>query len=428
MNKEWYKGALHTHSFASDGRGFPEEVVLAHRRKGYDFVAITDHNVMNCDRNLWLHVLRPAQGPFQGGLPYVGGCTYEEAVERYRENCPGEVDSKQNFTYEYVRVKTLAEVGKRYDVPNAFYVIKGEEISHWFNDPRGGRRQLHLGVVNLQKPLLLPNLGSIAETLHADRLAAEAQFAAQGTPGLFIFNHPHGYLYDLEPQLLIDEPEIRHFELVNSNVDGVGGAESLSKKLPRDNEMFWDMVNAFRALRGQPLLFAAASDDAHNYGPGEVDRRVGAGLAWVMVRVKGRFTRHALIGAMMKGDYYPTCGVLWDAVEFDAASGRLSVRVKAEPGVRYRIRFVVSRRDFDQRFTTCQFEKPERSIYRTLAMPGKGIGETVLEMEGVSAEYTLRDGDLYVRAVAVSDRPAVCRSNRHPEFESAWTQPFRKEE
>ena len=58
---------------------------------------------------------------------------------------------------------------------------------------------------------------------------------------------------------------------------------------------------------------------------------------------------------------------------------------------------------------------------------GAGIGVTAAEFEDVTAaEYRLRPDDLYVRATAVSDRPARCRSSRHPEFESVWTQPFRR--
>ena len=427
MKESWYKGALHTHSFASDGTGFPEEVVLAYRRKGFDFVAITDHNAMNCDRNLWLPVLRPAQGPFQGDLPYVGGCAFEEAVDRYRKNCPGEVDVKHNSFYDYVRVKTLAEVARRYDEPGRFLVLGGEEISHWFDDPRGGRRQLHLGAVNLKRPLFLPERRSIAATLHADRLAVEEQFSRQREPGLFIFNHPHGYWFDLEPQLLIDEPDIRHFELVNSNVDGVGGEASLPNRLPRDNEMFWDMVNAFRADRGQPLLFAVAADDAHYYTPDRIDRRCGAGMAWVTVRVAGRFTRRALMDAMDRGDYYPSCGAEFESVDFDAVSGRLMVRVKAEKGVKYRIRFTVSRKGFDRKFHVVELARAERSLFRSVSLPGPGIGVTAAEFDdATAAEYRLGPEDLYVRATVISDRPARCRSNRHPEFESAWTQPFRR--
>lgn len=41
---KWYKGCLHVHSSASDGRLSPEEVLAWYRSRGYDFVAITDHN------------------------------------------------------------------------------------------------------------------------------------------------------------------------------------------------------------------------------------------------------------------------------------------------------------------------------------------------------------------------------------------------
>ena len=41
----WYKGCLHVHSTASDGRLSPEEVQQWYRSRGYHFVALTDHNV-----------------------------------------------------------------------------------------------------------------------------------------------------------------------------------------------------------------------------------------------------------------------------------------------------------------------------------------------------------------------------------------------
>lgn len=39
----WFKGNLHMHTTASDGRLGPEDAVAYYRRAGYDFVAITDH-------------------------------------------------------------------------------------------------------------------------------------------------------------------------------------------------------------------------------------------------------------------------------------------------------------------------------------------------------------------------------------------------
>lgn len=40
---QWYKGNLHTHTTASDGRYTPQERIRDYAEKGYDFLAITDH-------------------------------------------------------------------------------------------------------------------------------------------------------------------------------------------------------------------------------------------------------------------------------------------------------------------------------------------------------------------------------------------------
>ena len=39
----WYRGNLHTHSTASDGRKTPAEVCAFYRAQGYDFISLTDH-------------------------------------------------------------------------------------------------------------------------------------------------------------------------------------------------------------------------------------------------------------------------------------------------------------------------------------------------------------------------------------------------
>lgn len=42
----WFKGNLHTHTTASDGRHGPQEVVDWYAKRGYDFLVITDHNLV----------------------------------------------------------------------------------------------------------------------------------------------------------------------------------------------------------------------------------------------------------------------------------------------------------------------------------------------------------------------------------------------
>ena len=39
----WHRGNLHTHSTNSDGTKSPREVCAAYRRRGYDFISLTDH-------------------------------------------------------------------------------------------------------------------------------------------------------------------------------------------------------------------------------------------------------------------------------------------------------------------------------------------------------------------------------------------------
>lgn len=43
---QWYRGNLHTHTTRSDGVLGPEEVIARYREAGYDFLALTDHNVV----------------------------------------------------------------------------------------------------------------------------------------------------------------------------------------------------------------------------------------------------------------------------------------------------------------------------------------------------------------------------------------------
>lgn len=70
----WYKGNTHTHTNVSTGSGegdnLPtQEVVNLYALKGYDFLALTDHNTMNCEPVKGLCILR---GRKNGNL--WGGC------------------------------------------------------------------------------------------------------------------------------------------------------------------------------------------------------------------------------------------------------------------------------------------------------------------------------------------------------------------
>lgn len=49
---KFYKGNLHTHTSISDGTKKPEEVVALYKENGYDFLAITDHDIYGVHEEL----------------------------------------------------------------------------------------------------------------------------------------------------------------------------------------------------------------------------------------------------------------------------------------------------------------------------------------------------------------------------------------
>ena len=46
QSKRWYKGNLHTHTTMSDGDSTPEVVAQWYKEHGYQFLILSDHNVL----------------------------------------------------------------------------------------------------------------------------------------------------------------------------------------------------------------------------------------------------------------------------------------------------------------------------------------------------------------------------------------------
>ena len=55
--RRWYKGNLHTHTFWSDGKAFPEEAVMWYKSRGYNFLGLSDHNLFQDDPDRWVGVI-----------------------------------------------------------------------------------------------------------------------------------------------------------------------------------------------------------------------------------------------------------------------------------------------------------------------------------------------------------------------------------
>jgi len=237
-----------------------------------------------------------------------------------------------------------------------------------------------------------------------------------------VVDHPFTFYSDLLPELLIDRPEVRFFEVCNN-----GARWPIPPGTERHNyESFWDVVNAFRCRRGQPLLYGIAADDAHFFGSvRDADPESSFLDGYVMVRSE-KLDPPSLITAMEHGDFYASCGVMLEEVEFNSSDGTLSVEVKPEPELRYRIDFVVTPRDFSEEVTYVHIPAVEKLPERNLPLYSEDIGQVAASVEGTKGSYQLRPDDLYVRARIVSDRiSSKAHRNYHAQYESAWTQPYR---
>lgn len=428
--RRWYRGMLHCHTFWSDGRGFPEDAAKAYRQLGYDFLAITDHNRTAMDPDRWQDVA-DEEGPWP---PKVS----RPLLESYRRSCPHACVRAAADGGTQVRLQPFAETRRMFGEPGSFLLMPGVEITRQMPCADGNSSAVHMNCINVEAPIadlahdgLISNRRdvSVREMIAHDYESWRRQTAA-GEPSIFILNHPHWSALDVSPDDLIALPQVRYFEVCNNGMD-----EPLPKELPDDgwiNDRFWDAVNAVRARCGERLLYALASDDAHWY-PGNGCRQKSGdpatpGDGFICVRAD-RLVPAALFAAMEHGDFYASSGVMLGDVSFDGRT--LSVSVPAKRGVRFTVRFIVSKRDFDSvpsRTLTCAFSHGRT---RTVKVPGRGIGEVARTAEGrtgepLAASYALCPDDLYVRARIESDEPSFYQPVpvAHPKVRCAWTQPF----
>lgn len=411
----WYRGNLHMHTYWSDGRAFPEQAISLYKELGYDFIALTDHNVFADETAHWRPVLeKEGKWPPDVTLPYH---------EAYLQAYGGEAETREANGKAEVRLKTYAEMQKRFDAPGRFLLLPGVEVTQMV-----GGIQVHMNYLNL--PDVIPfvkggamnkkadgEVGGVSELIALDAREVAALAARQKRPALLTLNHPQWVYWDIQPQNLIDNPEVRFFEVCNGGSAFAPHPDALSVT----NDRFWDAVNAFRGLKGRPLLYGIGTDDTHHYINRKPDQRLAD--AWVMVRGEA-LTPDALLAAMHAGDYYATTGVTLDDVAFDAAARTLRVKVKAEKGVTTRIRFITTKRGFDQTVRTVESPAEKGRGARSLAVYSEDVGRTASLVEGASAQYRMAADDLYVRAKVESSVPSGYARHFHPEVQVAWTQPY----
>ena len=428
----WYKGMLHAHSLWSDGRALPEQAVKAYKDAGYDFFSLTDHNRIQHETGRWFPV-----GKCDGGWPpRVVDEPVFEAFQRDFPDAPVRIVNGKNE----VRLATLNELRARFNEPEKFLLLPGCEVTAKGPDRKGRMRELHMNYVGVDdildsvraEPLITKLKGGDVSGMLAGTANEVAELAKAKGPGtcVFFLNHPQWRYYDVNPQDVIDVPQVRFFEVCNN-----GSSYAPDPFLPQDgfdNDRFWDAVNATRAKRGEKLLYAIASDDTHYYpGSGTTKKNLCFGDGWIGVR-SGSLTQEALLNAMHRGDFYASTGVKFEDIAFDRNTGRLSVSLPGKQGVAYTIRFITTKRNAKlspiRMVTTPSSGK---APVREVPVYSDEIGAMVKTVsfpkgECARAAYTLSADDLYVRARVETDEPAVFpfKNRMHPPVKTGWTQPY----
>jgi len=436
----WYKGMLHCHTSLSDGQALPEQALAAYRAAGYNFCAITDHNRAIADAGSWRYVKETP-----GGWPYA---VTTAQVANARRRFPGVLLTRDlPDGTQMVRITPLDELKRAFDEPGRFLVMGGTEVTRHLQTPRLNGA-VHMNYVNLDGLIESCRDRHFIETyrgadwdpprlLRETRAEVEAFAARLGNPPhLFMVNHPLAGVYSVVPEMLIEEEKVRFVEIHNGGAKSVPNGPLDLKGYELDR--FWDVINAFRARKGVPLVYGVASDDTHTYpdtGLPEPEIQPEFGHSCVMVRAD-ELSPAALFGAMNRGDCYAAVGnPCVEDVSFE--KGTLRVKATARPGETLTVTFIVSKKDFDPSFVEVDsgvrcglVPKDTKRLVRHYPDPKIGLTvrvATIAPGETAEASYALAADDLYVRARIESNRPnleaRLGRTVFTPRGETVWTQP-----
>ena len=278
----FWKGNLHTHSFWSDGDDFPEMIADWYQRHQYDFLTLSDHNVLS-EGSKWVDVTPGRQPALKKYLARFG---------------PSWVEKRQEKDKEQVRLKPLREFRSLLEEPGRFLLIPGEEVTHKF-----AKAPVHMNGINLRDVVTPINGDSVAETIRVNQRAVAEQAKKTGWPNVLFLNHPN-FGWGVRAEDLVLAEELRFFEVFN----GHPGVNNYGDKNRPGCERMWDIALSLRLGKFElPVLYGLATDDAHGYHAFGVGK-VNPGRGWICVRAP-YLSAEAIVQGMEAGDFYASTGV-----------------------------------------------------------------------------------------------------------------------
>lgn len=380
----WFKGNTHTHSLWSDGNDFPESIFAWYKDRGYHFVGMSDHNVLQTGEK-WIAVdqIRKRQRA-------IGRGALEKCAARFGEEW---IVRETREGVEQIRLRTLEECRELLEVPGEFYLLPAEEVSNAATE----NLPVHINALNTPEviPAVKDESLSVGDVVAKSFEIIRETEKRAGVPILAHLNHPN-FQWAVRPEDLHRIAGGGFVEVYN----GHPGINHLGDETRPGDEAIWDIANTIRlAELDLPPLLGVATDDSHTYHGGDVS----PGRGWVVVGAE-TLGGNAIVEAMRAGRFYASSGVVAERIAFDEETKTLSLVLKEEEGVVYQTAFVGTRRGYDA--TAAE----------------TGIGEVFATVEGTEPTFTMPEDALYLRATVTSSR-------RHPnpsypdQKEQAWIQP-----
>jgi len=419
---KWYKGNIHMHTFWSDGKAFPEEAVEIYKNTGYNFICLSDHNTFQ-SKGKWLTVDKKN----------------EQHLERFLKSHPDQETRVTQKGIKQIKLSSYKKLKDEYEEEDKFKLFKGVESTICSKIDDKIQHHVHMNYINIGEVLACCKSNRLIKKVNNKTVGSiiaqaaddvEAYSKKNKTRSLLMLNHPIWKWYDIAPKDLMENSKVRFFELCNG-----GAIFNPHKDLPSDGfdtDRFWDVVNAFRAKRKEKLLLGVGSDDTHYYFDKTL-KRVVPFNAWIKVRSPS-LSEEDIISAMDEGDFMTCQGIEFDNIAFGKTTKTLTVTVTADHEKERTVRFIVSKKDFNETPVRTLEIRPVESkkdeFIRNVEIFDEKIGMTAdvkicKKGETHSFTYQMNDDDLYVRARVEQDGIPRVTWPMHPKNTLvAWTQPY----
>lgn len=395
---KWYRGVTHFHTLWSDGDCAPEVAVKWYLDHGYDFISISDHNIL-AKGDVWF----PVKDEEKSRLT-------SERLAGLKETFGDDwvVVREQNGRQE-MRLKTLEELTARFADPGSFLIIPGEEIT--------APKAVHINAINIADIIAPVPAETALDSLHKNFDAIEAHIAQYGLNSLVHLNHPN-FSSHITAEEIISLGGERVFEVYNGHDSVRNWGDEERHILSTDR--LWDIILSTRFAQGdtdKPML-GVATDDAHDW----FEVRTGnsnPGRGWIMVLAED-LSADSLITAVKQGRVYPTSGVMLDEIHVTPES--YTVHIRPEAGVTYTTQFIGTLKGTD--VTGKPLQDADGNPIRATHEYSAEIGKVLAETTDNPAVYRITGDEMYVRAKVISSKP---KNNPFMEgdLETAWTQPVR---